>query len=113
MYKTLFLFSFISISAVSVFAQRQPDQVFNPAIKTITLTKFGDPVAYPIINLNSTDLLELNFDDMAGGVKNYFYTYVLCNADWTPALLSYFDYVKGYTQVRISTYRNASIALNT
>ena len=35
MYKTLFLFSFISIAAVSVFAQRQPDQVFNPAIKTI------------------------------------------------------------------------------
>jgi len=111
MYKTLFLLSFISISAVSVFAQRQPDQVFNPAIKTIKLTKFGDPVAYPIINLNSTDLLELNFDDMAGGVKNYFYTYILCNADWTPAQLSYFDYVKGYTQVRISTYRNASIAL--
>jgi hypothetical protein len=111
MYKTLLLFSFISISAVSVFAQRQPDEVFNPAIKTIKLTKFGDPVSYPIINLNSTDLLELNFDDMAGGVKNYFYTYVLCNADWTPAQLSYFDYVKGYTQVRISTYRNSSIAL--
>ncbi len=111
MYKTLLLFIFFSISAVSVFAQRQPDQVFNPAIKTIKLNKFGDPVSYPIINLNSTDLLELNFDDMAGGVKNYFYTYVLCNADWTPAQLSYFDYVKGYTQVRISTYRNASIAL--
>lgn len=111
MYKTLFLFSFVLITTVSVFAQRQPDQVFNPAIKTIKLTKFGDPVSYPIINLNSTDMLELNFDDMAGGVKNYFYTYVLCNADWTPAQLSYFDYVKGYTQVRISTYRNASIAL--
>jgi hypothetical protein len=111
MYKTLFLFSFVLITAVSVFAQRQPDQVFNPAIKTIKLNKFGDPISYPIINLNSTDLLELNFDDMAGGVKNYFYTYVLCNADWTPAQLSYFDYVKGYTQVRISTYRNASIAL--
>ena len=111
MYKTLFFFGFVSIAAVSLFAQRQPDQVFNPAIKTIKLTKFGDPVSYPIINLNSSDLLELNFDDMAGGVKNYFYTYVLCNADWTPAQLSYFDYVKGYTQVRISTYRNASIAL--
>jgi hypothetical protein len=111
MYKTLLWFSFALSSAVSLFAQRQPDQVFNPAIKTIKLTKFGDPVSYPIINLNSTDMLELNFDDMAGGVKNYFYTYVLCNADWTPAQLSYFDYVKGYTQVRISTYRNSSIAL--
>ena len=111
MYKALSLTFFIILVAVAVLAQREPDQVFNPAIKTIKLTKFDDPVAYPIINLNSSDMLQLNFDDMAGGVKNYFYTYVLCNADWTPAQLSYFDFVKGYTQVRISTYRNASIAL--
>ena len=111
MYKALSLTFFLTLAALAVLAQREPDQVFNPAIKTIKLTKFGDPVSYPIINLNSTDLLELNFDDMSGGVKNYFYTYVLCNADWTPAQLSYFDYVKGYTQVRISTYRNSSIAL--
>ena len=111
MNKALFILLFISSVAVSAFSQRQPDQVFNPSIKTIKLTKFGDPVSYPIINLNSTDLLELHFDDMAGGVKNYFYTFVLCNADWTPAQLSYFDFVKGYTQVRISTYRNSSISL--
>ena len=74
MYKALFLSVFIHFATVALFAQRQPDQVYNPAIKTIKLTKFGDPVSYPIINLNSTDLLELNFDDMAGGVKNYFYT---------------------------------------
>lgn len=111
MNKALFLLLIISSFGVPVSAQRQPDQVFNPSIKTIKLTKFGDPVSYPVINLNSADLLELHFDDMAGGVKNYFYTFVLCNADWTPAQLSYFDYVKGYTQVRISTYRNSSISL--
>ncbi|MEY3187462.1 MAG: hypothetical protein RL675_1292, partial [Bacteroidota bacterium] len=36
---------------------------------------------------------------------------MLCNADWKPAQLSYFDYAKGYTQVRIATYRNSAIAL--
>lgn len=110
--KSLFTLLFISFFGMPAFSQRNPDQVFNPSIKTIKLTKFGDPVSYPVINLNSTDLLELHFDDMAGGVKNYFYTFVLCNADWTPAQLSYFDYVKGYTQVRISTYRNSSISLS-
>ncbi|NDC79579.1 MAG: DUF5103 domain-containing protein, partial [Chitinophagia bacterium] len=44
-------------------------------------------------------------------VRNYFYTLELCNADWTPAPLSYFDYVRGYSQVRIGTYRNSSISL--
>lgn len=89
-----------------------PDVVYQPNIKTIKFTKFGDPVSYPILTLNSTDLLELHFDDLDGGVKNYFYTIVLCNADWRPAQMSYFDYAKGYTQVRISTYRNSAIALN-
>lgn len=92
-------------------AQREPDQVYNQSIKSIKFSKFGDQVAYPIIALNSSDLLELHFDDLEGGVKNYFYTIVLCNADWKPAQLSYFDYAKGYTQVRIATYRNSAIAL--
>ncbi|MFM1795296.1 MAG: hypothetical protein RL642_1681 [Bacteroidota bacterium] len=92
-------------------AQREPDQIFNPAIKSLKFSKFGDPLAYPVLVLNSTDQLELHFDDLDGGVKNYFYTIVLCNADWKPAQLSYFDYAKGYTQVRISTYRNSAIAL--
>jgi hypothetical protein len=101
----LFFFSF------QLAAQRTPDQVFIPSIKTIKFTKAGDPLSYPVIALNSADQLELNFDDLEGGVKTFFYTFTLCNADWTPAQLSYFDYVKGYTQVRITSYRNSSIAL--
>lgn len=106
----LFLLLFIVYSQM-ILAQREPDQVYSPSIKSIKFTKFGDQIAYPIIALNSSDLLELRFDDLEGGVKNYFYTIVLCNADWKPAQLSYFDYAKGYTQVRISTYRNSAIAL--
>jgi hypothetical protein len=105
------LFLVFLFSSQIVLAQREPDHVYSPSIKSIKLSKFGDQVAYPIIALNSSDLLELHFDDLAGGVKNYFYTIVLCNADWKPAQLSYFDYAKGYTQVRISTYRNSAIAL--
>lgn len=102
----LFLFLQYSLSA-----QRAPDEVFHPNIKTIKFTRAGDPLAYPLIQLNSQDQLELHFDDLDGGVKNYFYTFTLCNADWTPVQMSYFDYVRGYTQVRISTYRNSSISL--
>lgn len=96
---------------LGVYAQRPPDEVFSSSVKTIKLHRAGDPLSYPVINLNTADQLELHFDDLDGGVKNYFYTFTLCNADWTPVQMSYFDYVKGYTQVRISTYRNASISL--
>jgi hypothetical protein len=47
---------------------------------------------------------------MDAGVKNYYYTFVLCNTDWSPAQMSQFDYLKGYSQVRITTYRNSSMA---
>ncbi|MEY3542013.1 MAG: hypothetical protein RLZZ204_825, partial [Bacteroidota bacterium] len=89
------LFLVFLFSSQIVLAQREPDHVYSPSIKSIKFSKFGDQVAYPIIALNSSDLLELHFDDLAGGVKNYFYTIVLCNADWKPAQLSYFDYAKG------------------
>lgn len=103
--------AFIILSVTRAAAQRLPDETYMPHIKTIKLNKAGDPLSFPIIALQSADQLELNFDDLNGGVKNYFYSLTLCNADWSPAQLSYFDYVKGYSQVRISTYRNSSISL--
>jgi hypothetical protein len=92
-------------------AQRYPDQVFNPNIRTIKFNIYGDQLGYPIIRLNSNDKLELNFDDMDPEVKNYFYTFQLCNSDWSPVQMSYFDFVRGFTQVRISTYRVSSSVL--
>ena len=71
---------------------------------------YGNPLAYPIISLNSADRLELHFDDTDANVKSYSYTYQLCTADWQPALMSQLDYIKGYSQQRINTYRMSSIA---
>lgn len=81
-----------------------------PCIKTVKLFQQNNQESLPIINLNSTDLLELHFDDMDGYVKNYYYTFTLCNANWQPADLSGFDYLKGYQQQRLNQYRPSSIA---
>ena len=111
MNKSIVLFLFMLFLVGLTLAQRLPDQVYLSNIKTVKLNRFGDPLSYPVLALNSSDLLELNYDDLDGGVKNYYYTLTLCNANWTPAQLSYFDYVIGYSQVRINTYRNSSISL--
>ena len=111
MYRCLFCIAFFVFNVNICSAQRPPDEVFMQNIKTIKFNRAGDPLSFPMIALNSSDQLELNFDDIQGGSKTYYYTMTLCNADWTPAQLSFFDYVKGYSQVRISTYRNSSIAL--
>lgn len=87
------------------------DQVLHPNIRSVKLNATGNQLQYPVIRLNSSDRLELRFDDMDADVKYYAYTFVLCNADWSPAQLSQFDYMRGFSNVRINTYRNSSIAL--
>jgi hypothetical protein len=94
----------------SVFGQT-PDSIYSTSIGSPQLYSFGNQLGYPVIGLNSSDRLELQFDDLDADIKNYYYTFQLCNADWTPAILSEFDFIKGFSQSRISNYRNSSIAL--
>ena len=84
--------------------------VYDANIKSIKLYQSGDQVSFPVIALGSTGGLELHFDDLTNRVKNYYYTFQLCNADWSPSILRPFDYIKGFQNNRISNYRNSSLA---
>lgn len=92
----------------------QPETSIAPpfvgVIKSAKLYKAGDQTSFPVLSLNGSDVLELHFDDLEGGVKNYYYTFQLCNADWTPSVLTSFEYIRGFQNVRITNYRNSSIA---
>ena len=102
----------ISSLLVSLVAGAQiPDAVYSPRIKSVQLYNTGNQLSLPVLGLNSSNRLELHFDDLDGNVKNYSYTFQLCDADWTPVTtLSSFDYIKGFTQQRINTYRVSSVA---
>lgn len=86
-----------------------PDHIYQPNIHSIKLYKYGDIYSYPVMGLNSSDQIELHFDDLDGDVKNYYYGFQLCNADWTPANVQLFDYVRGFRSNRISNYRVSSV----
>ena len=92
-------------------AQPVSDMVISPSIGTAQLYTAGNQMGYPIIRLNSTDQLELSFDDLDGDVKAYYYSFQLCDEDWTPSTLSEMEYLKGFSQVKIDEYRNSSVAL--
>jgi Domain of unknown function (DUF5103) len=100
----LFLFAGIAVNA------QQEEMVYKPYVNTIQLFQYGNQQGLPVYSLNSSDQLQLGFDDMEGSLKNYYYTYVLCDYNWQPVNLNPFDYIKGFTQNRISTYRYSSIA---
>lgn len=102
-----FLFTFSILTAKA----QLPDHIYQSNIHSIKLYKSGDIYSYPVMALNSGDQLELHFDDMDADVKNCYYTYQLCNADWTPSDLNSFDYIRGFQTNRITTYRYSSISL--
>jgi hypothetical protein len=103
------IIAILLIASLSLKSQVR-DAIYSNRVQTVQLYPYGNQLAYPIIKLNSEDRLELHFDDLDGNVKNYYYTFQLCDADWTPAMLSTFDYISGFSQQRLTTYRNSSIA---
>jgi hypothetical protein len=106
--KVLFIFLFFFI--LTKLNAQISDSVYSPNIKTVRLYNSSNQLSFPVISLNSNQLLELHFDDLSADVKYYYYTYQLCNRDWTPANLGQFDYIKGFTQVRISDYHFSSFS---
>jgi len=108
---TIFLLIFSCILAKKVTAQ-WPDQVYSSSIQSIKLYKAGDPLSYPLIQLGTAEQLELHFDELNAGPKNYYYTLQLCQADWTPAALQPYDYLKGFISNRIRNYRPSSLSQN-
>ncbi|MES2006115.1 MAG: DUF5103 domain-containing protein [Bacteroidota bacterium] len=99
-----------SIMVQPLAAQRLPDHAYMADIRTPKLFQRTNQQSMPLISLGAEEQLELHFDDMSGYPKNYYYTYTLCNADWTPADVNVFDYIKGFTQNRLSQYRVSTIA---
>jgi hypothetical protein len=108
--KYLLLFFAASMTFVITDAQA-PDSVYMPNIRTVQLYKAGNQLLYPTLQLNGNDQLELHFDDLDGDVKNYYYTFQLYNADWSLPIVSEFDYIRGFSRVRISSYQVSSVAL--
>ena len=101
--------SIMAILGLQSLSAQIPDHIYQENIRTVQLYKSGDIYSYPVLTLNSDVQLALHFDDMDADVKNYYYAFQLCNADWTPANVQIYDYIRGFTSNRISNYRNSSI----
>ena len=83
----------------------------NPDIHGVVFSKAGNQLSYPEMTLGSTQALTLSFDDFDARLKNYSYTYIRCDQNWQPVLQSAFDYIQGFTDVRIRDAKFSSISL--
>ena len=106
----IIVFLFFICNSLQHITAQNVEQVFNSNIKTIQLFQNGNQQSLPVYNIDAPNKLELDFDDLEGGYKNYYYTFVLCDYDWKPSSLNSFDFIKGFIQNRITTYRYSTLA---
>lgn len=84
---------------------RFENYIYAENIKTVILEKYRLQLSDPVIELNTDDKLILTFDDLNSEAKNYSYTFIHCNADWTPSNIIISQYLKGFFDDRITDYR--------
>ncbi|TVQ85866.1 MAG: DUF5103 domain-containing protein [Bacteroidetes bacterium] len=92
---------------------RYSDFVYSNNIKSILFNQKGWELSPPIIELNSSERLVLQFDDLDGDFKNYSYTIIHCNAFWQPSDLMEFEYIEGFFEDRLNDFafsRNTRVA---
>jgi hypothetical protein len=83
---------------------RYDNWIYKNYIKSVQLHMIGYKFSPPVIALHSGDLLQLDFDDLAGDYIQYSYTLVHCDADWQPSDMVAFDYLRGFSQDNITEY---------
>jgi hypothetical protein len=77
---------------------------FNSKIKTVLCHKKEEELSLPILNLKADDQLLVSFDDLDADIKDYYYTIIHCNADWTASNLMPSEYINGFTDEPIGDY---------
>lgn len=81
------------------------NQTFSVQIKTVQIFRKGWEMAFPILDLNSTDNLEISFDYLSTQAGDFQYSIIHCNKDWTPSDLSVFEYIDGFEEIDITNYK--------
>ena len=80
------------------------NQTLNANIKSVLCNKKDIEQSIAIINLGSNDKLEISFDDLVRDKKNYYYTILHCNEDWTKSNLIESEFIEGFSNQPIINY---------
>lgn len=103
MKKTLFLLTTLFCLALSAQTTYRT-QIFNPNIKTLQIGLVDVKLGLPIMELNSSDIMQVSFDEMSHEAHSYGYKVLQCNADWTQSDLNTSEYLGGFTTGNITDF---------
>lgn len=89
---------------------RYEDWNYKPHIKTAQLHESSYDANPAILKLNSSELLELSFDDLEADKKFYSVSFVHCTANWESSELMQSEYMTGFFE---ANFLNFSYSTNT
>lgn len=82
--------------------------IFVPTIKTLQVVVNQDWLSPPVMKLNSTDVLNISFDEMSHDYHRFVYKIEHCEADWSVSdELFESDYIEGFNNNPIEDYQNS------
>lgn len=89
------------------------DYVYQENIKSVKLFASNNQLSFPVSNLdNPITPLHLEFDDIEGDDKNYYYKIIHCNMDWEVSEnIEESDYLDGFNGEKIRNSTNSSFTL--
>src|SRR4051812_35714773 len=103
MKKSLSLSLIILLSLLKSFAQSTiyNNYTYLPNIKSVECYNTSKEGSFPVINLRSSEQIQLSFDDLSGQSRNYYYTIQHCDAQWNPSQLSPAEYLQSFMEDRL------------
>lgn len=88
----------------------KPDRILDPNIHTVLIHPNGNPLAAPVIFLNTGATLQISFDDFKASYQDYSFAIELVDSNWQSIKMNEFEYVKGFNQNKINSFSVSSIA---
>ena len=84
---------------------KNENRIYYESIKSVKFHIDGLFLSQPIIDLNSSSVLVLAFDDVEGDVRDFIYTIEHCDRNWQPSKLSEMEFLDGFNGELIDDYR--------
>lgn len=92
------------MKAVNGMSQDTMTGIFNPNFKTLQTSVNGNYLTPPILNINTSDVITIEFDEMAEDRRFLRYSLQHCNSDWTPSTLVDSEFIDGFNIADIMDY---------
>ena len=96
------LFLSLLLSSCAMLAQNT-DRILDDQVRSVKLSVMGAPLSMPIVDIKAPGgVLNLEFDHLGDELRDYAYTILHCNRDWSFSELDQLEYIDGFTEDRIT-----------